>query len=147
MDEKKIEELRRVLSAQNELLGCMLEEQAKIHNEVRNRNWADLQKSISDMNAFSDAFVQLDERRVSMVGQERSIYFLPEVQDLFVEVRTKLSKSKIENEALSRYVDATRSFINGVMEECVPRDRNTLYGSNGKIIRPKADSVFLDAVF
>ena len=145
--EDKIKSLWKILFAQNEVLDCMLQEQACIHNEVKNRNWVDLQNSLVQMKNYSDSFVELDVRRELLVGDDRNIYFNPEVSDLLVMVRTKLTKSKIENEALSRYVNATQSFINGVFQECIPQARNVRYGRNGMLLKPRAESVVFDTVF
>lgn len=146
MEDSKVIRLCKILFAQSEMLDCILQEQAKIHNEVRNRSWKELQMSLADMAAFSDGFVNLDSRREALVGNNHDLYFHPEVRDLFLQVRTKLTKSKIENEALGKYVNTTVSFINGVIDQCVPQQRNTLYNKNGALVRPHADSVVLNAV-
>ena len=145
--EEKTKELWKVLFSQNEVLDCMLQEQALIHNEVKNRNWVELQNSISKMSAYGDEFVELDSRRINLSGGDFNLFYTEELSDLFAMVRTKLVKSKIENEALSKYVSATRAFINGVIDECVPQNRNILYGPDGRLTRPRAESVVLNTVF
>lgn len=145
--ENNVDLLVKILGAQNELLDCMLLEQTEIHENVIQRNWNKLEANISRFDAFSNAFVELDENREKAAGNDRSIYFNPQVQPLLVQVRTKLAKSKIENQALKVYVDSTQEFISGVLEECVPQERNTLYTPYGQIVKPQANSLVLNTVF
>lgn len=138
-------ELLQILNAQNDVLDCMLTQQKKIHDSVRERRWIELENSINNMKAYSDAFVNLDQCRENFVGDNKDLYLAPEVQDVFVSVRTKLSRSKIENSALATYVSSTKEFVDGVIENCVPQSRTRVYGRNGKIVSPSAESVVLDA--
>ncbi|MBP5358730.1 MAG: hypothetical protein J6Y69_06050 [Treponema sp.] len=139
-------ELLQILIAQNDVLDCMLTQQKKIHDSVKERKWVELENCINSMQAYSDAFVNLDQCRENFVGDNKDLYLMPEVRDVFASVRTKLSKSKIENNALATYVSSTREFVDGVLENCVPQSRTKVYGRNGKIIRPTAESVVLDAL-
>ncbi|MBQ2601412.1 MAG: hypothetical protein II584_03365 [Treponema sp.] len=139
-------ELLQILNAQNDVLDCMLTQQKKIHDSVRDRRWTDLEESINNMRAYSDAFVNLDQCRESYVGDNRALYLVPGIQDVYVSLRTKLSKSKIENMALATYVSSTKEFVDGVIENCVPQSRARVYGRNGRVMSPTAESVVLDAL-
>lgn len=139
-------ELLQILNAQNDVLDCMLTQQKKIHDSVRERKWMDLETSLNNMKAYSDAFVNLDQCRENYVGENSSMYLEPEIQDVYVSVRTKLSRSKIENNALATYVSSTKEFVDGVIESCVPQSRAKVYGRNGHIMSPTAESVVLDAL-
>lgn len=139
-------ELLQILTAQNDVLDCMLTQQKKIHDSVRERKWVDLETSINNMKAYSDAFVNLDQCRESYVGDNKTMYLEPGIQDVYVSVRTKLSRSKIENTALATYVSSTKEFVDGVIENCVPQSRAKVYGRNGRIMSPTAESVVLDAL-
>ena len=139
-------ELLQILNAQNDVLDCMLTQQKKIHDSVRDRRWTDLEESIENMRAYSDAFVNLDQCRENYVGDNRTLYLEPVIQEVYVNVRTKLSRSKIENSALATYVSSTKEFVDGVIENCVPQSRAKVYGRNGKIMSPTAESVVLDAL-
>lgn len=151
-EEKKAEEKRtdvellQILNAQNDILDCMLTQQGKIHSNIKGRNWVELERSINNMKSYSDAFVNLDQCRENYVGDEKSLYLLPDIEPVFVNVRTKLSKSKIENAALATYVSSTKEFIDGVLDECVPQKRNTLYTSSGQMVKTQHESVMIDAV-
>lgn len=139
-------ELLQILNAQNDVLECMLTQQKKIHDNVKDRKWVELEACIDNMKAYSDAFVNLDQCRENYVGDNRDLYLEPGIQEVYVSVRTKLSKSKIENSALATYVSSTKEFIDGVIENCVPQSKTRVYGRNGKITSPMAESVVLDAL-
>ncbi len=145
-DVKEDMELLQILNAQNDVLDCMLTQQKKIHDSVRDRRWTDLEERIENMRAYSDAFVNLDQCRENYVGDNRTLYLEPVIQEVYVNVRTKLSRSKIENSALATYVSSTKEFVDGVIENCVPQSRAKVYGRNGKIMSPTAESVVLDAL-
>ena len=130
-------ELLQILNAQNDILDCMLTQQ---------RKWLELEECINNMQIFSDAFVNLDTCRENCAGDDKNIYLSPKIESVYVSVRTKLSKSKIENKALATYVESTKDFINGVLDTCVPQQRNVRYNKYGKIVRPAAESVVLDTV-
>lgn len=139
-------ELLQILNAQNDILDCMLTQQRKIHDDVKQRKWMELEECINNMQIFSDAFVNLDTCRENCAGDDKNIYLSPKIESVYVSVRTKLSKSKIENKALATYVESTKDFINGVLDTCVPQQRNVRYNKYGKIVRPAAESVVLDTV-
>lgn len=139
-------ELLQILTAQDSILDCMLTQQKKIHSNIKERKWVELESCINSMNAFSDAFVSLDQCRENFVAGNRSLYLEPEVEPVFCSVRSKLSKSKIENSALATYVSSTKEFIDGIIDTCIPQKRNTLYTRQGQIRRPVAESVILDTV-
>ena len=122
-------ELLQILVAQNDVLDCMLTQQKKIHDNVKERKWVELENCINSMQAYSDAFVNLDQCRENFVGDNKDLYLMPEVRD-----------------ALATYVSSTREFVDGVLENCIPQSRTKVYGRNGKIIRPTAESVVLDAL-
>ncbi len=140
-------ELLQILNAQNDILDCMLTQQKKIHGSIKARQWIDLEKSINNMKAYSDAFVNLDQCREDFVGGNKDMYLSPEVEKVFVSVRTKLSRSKIENSALATYVSSTKDFIEGVLDTCLPKKRNIIYNRNGRIVKPALESVVIDTVF
>ena len=144
MDSEKIKELSIILETQNEVMDATLEKQALLHDSVTSRNWVDLEKCIADLEAYGNAFVELDRRREAVAQNDRSIYLAPELEPLYSSLRSKLSRSKIENQALSSYVEASREFVMCVLDECVPQQRNTVYNRFGNLVKPGASSVVLD---
>ncbi len=147
MVNQKRNELLQILNAQNDVLDCMLTEQIKIHDHVRDRKWLELEQCLSNVRAYSDAFVSLDQCRENFVGESKELYLQPEIEPVYVSVRTKLSRSKIENSALATYVEATRDFIDGVIQACVPQQRNTLYAPAGTLVKPESYGVVVDTLF
>lgn len=144
-DEKT--QLLEILKSQNELLDCMLFEQQRLHDAVKERNWNTLQECLSNIECYSGQFVQIDEKRIEVVKDNENLNYSAEVAPVLAEVRTKLAKSKIENQALNAYVNATQKFINGVLDKCVPQNRNTLYTSKGLIKKPELQSLVVNRVF
>ena len=147
MARQKGNELLQILNAQNDVLDCMLTEQGKIHDTVRERKWMELEQCLTNVQAYSDAFVNLDQCRETFVGDQKELYLEPEIEPVYVSVRTKLSRSKIENSALATYVETTRDFIDGVLQACVPQQRNTLYAPEGTLVKPESYGVVVDTLF
>lgn len=145
MDKENL--LIEILKSQEELLDCMLEVQEKIHDAVINKKWNELEDNLSEMEAYSNGFVALDDNREKLVGNDRNIYFKKTIEPLFTSVRSKLTQSKIENMALSTYVNATQSLLTNVLDKCVPQQRNTLYTSKGQIQKPVMQSIVINKLF
>ncbi len=135
--------LVRVLKSQDELLDSILKEQGKLHKNVKNRKWENLQASISNLQVMSDRFVALDDEREKIAGDDRGVYFDQDVEPVLVSLRSKLAKSKIENEALRNYVGATKDFIGNIIEECFVK-RGSTYSASGKMVRPEIDSMLVN---
>ena len=124
-------ELMKVLRSQDELLDSILREQDKMHRDVKQ---------------LSDSFVALDRRREALVGNDRGMYFEPGVEPVFSSVRSKLTRSKIENEALRSYVNATKDFISGIIDECYAGS-GVCYGQNGRMVNSEVGSVLINTEF
>lgn len=139
-------QLIEVLREQDSILDSMLHYQKEIHQAMKERNWVELQNCIYEVRILSDKFVASDQKRESLSAGNKGIYYDKDVQGVFTQVRTKLSRSKIENDALNKYVDTTRAFIEGVLDECVPSKKNMIYNSKG-FVKPEIRSVVLDRVF
>ena len=102
-----------------------------------------MQKSIANLRRLSDTFVELDQQREELTGNDRQLYYQPGIEPLFVSLRTKLSKSKIENEALRTYVGATRDFIGNIIEECYVKQSGR-YGADGSMVRSEYGSMLVN---
>lgn len=138
-------QLIKILEKQNSILDDMLQCQTLIHDDVMKRNWVSLEEHIQAVKICTDSFVEQDELRESIAEKNSRLYYAQDVAPLFAQVRSKLSRSKIENEALSSYVNATRSFVDGVIRECIPQDRNVLYSPKG-IRKSYSSSVVINTV-
>lgn len=144
MAEEKEIELISVLNEQERILDSMLEEQDKVHECVVKRSWEGLEQFVLAINELGTEFSRADAFRERIASVSDSIYFQPEVKDVFLRVKTKLSKSKIENDALAKYVSATKKFISEVMDECASQQHNELYSPNGTFRKKYAQSVVIN---
>jgi len=59
-------------------------------------------------------------------------------------MRSKLTKSKVENQALSKYLSITRGFVQGVIDTVIPQ--NKVYTKKG-VVQSQPQSVVLNELF
>lgn len=148
-EEQKIEakqELIAVMQKENTLLDVILEQQSVLHDCVAKKDWAYLEDAMTNLQALSDEFAELEDARTALSG-DASLASDADCAPVLSEVRGKLQKSKIENHALNEYIKTTRKFLQGVFDSVVPQRRNTLYSRTGKIVRPELSGVTLNRVF
>ena len=141
--------LLEVLKNQDALLDNILKEQNRLHKDVKKRNWDDLQNTLERLRNMSDIFVNLDSERENLVGTERTLYFEDKIEGVFSSLRSKLTKSKIENEALRSYVTTTKDFISNVLEECYEKESSSYssYSSDGSKIKGDVGSMLVNTEF
>lgn len=142
-DDKEME-LISVLNEQERILDSMLDEQSRIHECVVKRSWEGLEQYVMTINELGGEFSRVDNFRDRIASVSDDIYFKPEVKDVFLRVKNKLSKSKIENDALAKYVNATKAFISEVMDNCISQQRNDIYSSNGTMRKNYAQSIVVN---
>ena len=142
-DDKEME-LISVLNEQERILDSMLDEQSRIHECVVKRSWEGLEQYVMTINELGGEFSRVDNFRDRIASVSDDIYFKPEVKDVFIRVKNKLSKSKIENDALAKYVNATKAFISEVMDNCISQQRNDIYSSNGTMRKNYAQSIVIN---
>ncbi len=135
--------LKIILASQEELLDGMLYEQSCIHKSVQERRWEGMEGHMSRMEAYGKGFLDLDQKRESL-GDYKELLNDKEISDLVSNVRSKLVKSRIENDALTTYVKATQEFVTGVIESCASRERNTVYTRFGNVKKPAVQSVVVN---
>ena len=93
---------------------------------------------------YVSEFSKVDKFREKIASVSENIYFHPEVKDVFLRVKTKLSRSKVENDALAKYVSATKKFISEVMDQCASQQRNEIYSPNGTMRKNYAQSIVVN---
>lgn len=142
-DDKEME-LISVLNEQERILDSMLDEQSRIHECVVKRSWEGLEQYVMTINELGGEFSRVDNFRDRIASVSDDIYFKPEVKDVFLRVKNKLSKSKIENDALAKYVNATKAFISEVMDNCISQQRNDIYSSNGTMRKNYVQSIVIN---
>lgn len=140
------QELIAVMQKENKLLDIILEQQSALHECVAKKDWAHLEDAMTNLQALSDEFVELEDARTALSG-DAALASDADCAPVLSEVRGKLQKSKIENHALNEYIKTTRKFLQGVFDSVVPQRRNTLYSRTGKIVRPELSGVTLNRVF
>ncbi len=145
MEKKQKEKLKMVLVAQNDLLDGMLREQACIRKCVKDRMWEGLNSHMSCMEAYGVGFMSLDKHR-EKITSDILVLDDGEISDLVATVRSKLVRSRIENDSLKTYVKTAQDFVMGVIENCVPQARNKVYTRFGKVQRPAVESVVVDTL-
>ena len=143
MEIENKKELVSVMEDENVLLDKILEQQSVIHISVKEKKWDVLQESMSKLQNLSDCFVSLEKKRESLSAGKNMAQDL-EVAPVLSQVRGKLQKSKVENNALSEYVSVTRKFLANVFDTVVPQRRNTLYSKSGGIVKPELNSLVLN---
>ncbi len=141
--------LLEVLKTEDALLDNILKEQGKLHKDVKKRNWDSLQETLERLRKLSDNFVILDEEREKLVGGNKQLYLQKDVEPVFTSLRGKLTRSKVENEALRTYVGTTKDFIGKVLEECYQKESSefSAYSSNGSKVKGEFGSMLVNTEF
>ena len=143
---KKNNEFEEVLEQEEKILDELVKNQNLLRKAVTEKNWESLTKIINNINSISGSFVEIDTEREVIQDMMK----MDEVKPYFERLgnmRSKLLKCKIENQALSKYVNITRNFIQGVVEDALPQSGNKVYSKSGKIVQPQPQSVVLNLDF
>jgi len=135
-----------VLNKEDEILDGLLASQKALKTAVMEKNWEVLTSSITDINSRSEEFQAIDAERDELQNQLKTEELKPFFNKLG-EMRGKLTKYKVENNALGKYVNITKDFIQGVVENAVPNRRSKTYSRYGKIVQPQPTSVVLNQLF
>lgn len=141
IEQKK--QLIEVMQQENELLDKILNLQTILHNYVKEKNWENLNISLESFQSMSDDFVELEQKR-ECLSKEIDIRIDEDISPVLTEVRGKLQKSKIENNALNEYISTTRKFLQGVFDTVVPQRRNKVYSKTGEFVKNEISSVVIN---
>ena len=139
-------EFEQILEKEEKILDELVKSQNQLRKAVTEKNWESLTKIINTINTVSTEFLEADVEREAMQDMMKT----NEVKDYFerlANMRQKLLKCKIENQALSKYVNITKNFIQGVVEDALPQSGNKVYSKTGKIVQPQPQSVVLNMDF
>ena len=143
MNKKDFEE---ILEKEEGILDELVKSQNQLRKAVTEKNWESLTKIINTINTVSADFLEADAQREELQDMMK----MDEVKPYFERLgnmRAKLLKCKIENQALSKYVNITKNFIQGVVDDALPQSRSKVYSKNGKIVQPQPQSVVLNLDF
>ena len=133
-----------LLNEEDLLLDSILDSQKELHESISNKNWEKLTKVISKINLLSDEFQAMDEKREVLQSNLSKDELYP-FFDKMGKMRGKLNKSKIENEALAKYLTITKGFVQGVIDKVLPQN-NKVYTKQG-IVQSQIQGVVLNELF
>lgn len=139
------QKLISVMQEESALLDTILEQQSVLHLCVTERRWDELETTTANLQALSDTFTELEQKRVALAARI-SVGSEDDLAPVLRQVRSKLLKSRVENNALNEYIRMTRRFLQGVFDSVVPQRRNTLYSRTGEIVKPELSSLVLNQV-
>ena len=143
---ERIAEFEAVLDQEEKILDSLVHSQDLLKKAVTDKNWESLTKIINNINTISSDFLEADTSREVLQDMMKMNEIKPYFERLG-NMRAKLLKCKIENQALSKYVNITKNFIQGVVDNALPQSRNKVYSKNGKIVQPQPQSVVLNLDF
>ncbi len=143
MNKKDFEE---ILEKEEGILDELVKSQNQLRKAVTEKNWESLTKIINTINTLSGEFLEVDTKREEIQDMMKMDQVKPYFERLG-NMRAKLLKCKIENQALSKYVNITKNFIQGVVDNALPQSGNKVYSKNGKIVQPQPQSVVLNMDF
>lgn len=144
-----LEILNGILEQERNQLDLILSEQKKVRRDVTERNWEKLEVHVQTLNILSHQFTELEERREQAYEEAKKEAGGKDVllgNPLYHSVHQKLAASRVENDSLNKYLSVTRSFIQGIFDNVVPKRRNTLYSANGKVVRAAPEALLLDTL-
>ncbi len=139
------EKLIGVLEEESQLLDDILSLQGAVRLCVKKRKWNELEKNLSELQAKGDRFSELDLMREEL-SAGKNLYDDSNIAVCSNVVRSKLVKSKIENQVLNEYVSTTRKFLQRVFDDALPESRNKIYDRYGRIVKNEASSLILNQV-
>ncbi|MDR0554361.1 MAG: hypothetical protein LBG76_06145 [Treponema sp.] len=127
--------------------------QILVREAVRNREWADFEAFMEDLSSIGEEFEALDAERARIFGEERGFYALcarfPEgerknITDLFRRLKGEITKIRLENDALQKYLSEARVMISGFLEILFPERRGRIYSRRGTQINADMRSMVLN---
>ena len=139
------EKLIGVLEEESQLLDDILSLQGAVRLCVKKRKWNELEKNLSELQAKGDRFSELDLMREEL-SAGKNLYTDSNIAVCSNAVRSKLVKSKIENQVLNEYVSTTRKFLQRVFDDALPESRNKIYDRYGRIVKKETRSLILNQV-
>ncbi len=141
MTENKIT-YKDILIEERDVLSEIIDRQNELRKAVKEKDWTKLMDIISAVNVAMDKFTALDEKRESLSRDINS----GECFDLLCEVRGKLLKCRVENNALNQYVGTASRFVRGIVNEALPQSRPRLYSHRGRVVQAQPKSIVVNTL-
>ena len=143
---ENISEFESILSVEDSILEQLANKQALLRASVTEKSWEKLTEVISQINAITDSFQELDVKR-EKIQDSMSLSELKPYFERLGNLRTKLLKCKVENQALGKYVNITKNFIKEVIDNALPQSGNKVYSNKGKILQSQPQSIVVNQLF
>ncbi|MBQ1949474.1 MAG: hypothetical protein II367_04890 [Treponema sp.] len=137
-------EYRKILEEENSILSEVIGLQQNLRKAVNEKDWTELMKVISSINLKMDSFNRLDEQRENLAVSAENDEGL---RSLLSEVRGKLVRTRTENKALGDYINITRNFVQGIIDNALPQSRAKVYSRNGSMVRSQPHSVVVNQLY
>lgn len=144
--ENTVIEFNEILNQEDSILNSLIEKQAELKSAVTTKSWEKLTAIIEVINHIYESFTEKDSEREVLQDMIES-KDLKELSPKIAELRGKLLKCKIENQAITKYVNITREFIQGIVENAIPQSGSKVYSSKGMIVQPQPQSVVVNLSF
>ena len=141
MTENKIT-YKDILIEERDVLSNIIDRQNELRKAVKEKDWTKLMDIISAVNIAMDKFTALDEKRESLSRDINS----GECFDLLCEVRGKLLKCRVQNNALNQYVGTASRFVRGIVNEALPQSRPRLYSHRGRVVQAQPKSIVVNTL-
>lgn len=144
-----LEILNGILEQERNLLDLILAEQKQVRKDVTERNMERLVVNIQTLDILSNQYHELEERRVTAYETAKEAMGGKDVllgNPLYHSVHQKLAASRVENDSLNRYISVTQSFIQGILDNALPKRRNMVYSASGKVVHSAPEALLLDAL-
>lgn len=135
-----------ILAKEDEVLSALLVSQKELRKAVTDKDWISLNKVSLEINELTQTFLEVDAQRdlhYQMLKTEELALYGDKIRNL----RAKLLKYKTGNEALGKFVQTSRDFIQNVIENAVPQRGNKTYSKSGKIVQNQPQCVVLNQLF
>ncbi len=139
-------EFENILKLEDSILDQLSDKQALLRASVTEKNWEKLTNVVSQINSVSDSFMEIDKKRED-IQDKLSVKDLRPYFDQLGKLRTKLLKCKVENKALGKYVNITKNFVQGVIDNALPQSGNRVYSNKGIIVQPQPQSLVVNQLF
>ncbi len=144
--ENTVKEFETILDEQDKILDLLIVKQAEMKSAVTEKSWEKLSEIIPFINKIYEDFAEKDSVRDYLQDNIKSAE-LKSFSEKITNLRSKLLKCKIENQALTKYVNITKEFIQGIVENALPQTGSKVYSNKGKILHPQPQSVVVDLSF
>jgi len=135
--------------------------QKRFAEALQNRDWRELQESISLLEGISQRLSEIEKARsaeevtirAASGCMESSFYHLAlsapeprrtELTDLYRRLKIAAMHARFENETAGAYAEENKSLLAGVLDALFPEKKGNIYGPSGKTVQAERDALVLN---